>query len=219
VSQGEPIFSLISRSVIYEYFHRSQAIEGDVADSEALAADAPMLQAKMKDRHLKMIAVGSYLHAHIFALLIWQTPSGGSIGTGLFVGSGSALHVGGPAALIICWILIGVMMINVTQALGEMAILYPVSGGFYTLANRFLDPSFAFAMGWNYLFQWVIVLPLEITVAGTTVGYWTDKVNLGVWITVFWVVICGLPSYFHTWVRESDHPSSDCQYIRYPWLC
>jgi hypothetical protein len=38
------------------------------------------------------------------------------------------------------------MLINVTQALGEMAIVYPVSGGFYTLAVRFLDPSWGFAM-------------------------------------------------------------------------
>jgi amino acid permease len=43
-----------------------------------------------------------------------------------------------------------------------MAILYPVSGGFYTLASRMLDPSFAFAMGWNYVLQWAVVLPLEI---------------------------------------------------------
>lgn len=43
----------------------------------------------------------------------------------------------------------GVLLINVTQAIGEMSILYPVSGGFYTLASRMLDPSFAFAMGWN----------------------------------------------------------------------
>ena len=35
-----------------------------------------------------------------------------------------------------------------------MSILYPVSGGFYTLAIRFLDPTFAFAMGWNYWLQW-----------------------------------------------------------------
>lgn len=40
----------------------------------------------------------------------------------------------------------GIMLINVTQALGEMAIVYPVSGGFYTLAVRFLDPSWGFAM-------------------------------------------------------------------------
>ena len=72
-----------------------------------------------------------------------------------------------------------------------MCILYPVSGGFYTLAGRFLDPSFAFAMGWNYFFQWAIVLPLEITVAGTTVQYWAAaaKVNIAVWITVFWIAI------------------------------
>ncbi|KAJ2933240.1 hypothetical protein H1R20_g3809, partial [Candolleomyces eurysporus] len=151
-----------------------QVVSGsqNVADLEKVLADAPMLQPKMKPRHLTMIAVG------------------GSIGTGLFVGSGSALREGGPAGVLVAWILIGIMLINVTQALGEMSILYPVSGGFYTLAVRFLDPSYAFAMGWNYVFQWAIVLPLEITVAGTTVQYWgTDIMPLAAWITIFWVVI------------------------------
>lgn len=91
----------------------------------------------------------------------------------------------------------GVMLINVTQALGEMAILYPVSGGFYTLASRMLDPSFAFAMGWNYVLQWAVVLPLEITVAGTTVMYWNTPVPLGAWITIFFfliIVSCSTPT-------------------------
>ncbi|PPQ67198.1 hypothetical protein CVT24_011269 [Panaeolus cyanescens] len=144
----------------------------NVNDLERVLADAPMLQQKMKPRHLQMIAVG------------------GSIGTGLFVGSGSALRVGGPAGILVAWLLIGVMLINVTQAIGEMSILYPVSGGFYTLAVRFLDPSFAFAMGWNYVFQWAIVLPLEITVASTTVQYWgEDIMPIAGWITIFWIVI------------------------------
>lgn len=56
---------------------------------------------------------------------------GGSIGTGLFVGSGSALASGGPAGVLIAWIIIGVMLINVTQALGEMAILYPLNGAWW----------------------------------------------------------------------------------------
>jgi len=43
----------------------------------------------MKPRHLQMIAVG------------------GSIGTGLFVGSGNALAKGGPAGLLVAWIIIG----------------------------------------------------------------------------------------------------------------
>ncbi|KAK0211454.1 hypothetical protein IW262DRAFT_1280823 [Armillaria fumosa] len=48
-------------------------------------------------RHLNMIAVG------------------GSIGTGVFVGSGCALHTSGPAGGLIAWILISILLINVTQ--------------------------------------------------------------------------------------------------------
>ncbi|GAA5937504.1 amino acid permease GAP1 [Sporobolomyces koalae] len=137
------------------------------------AKENPILQQKMKPRHLTMIAVG------------------GSIGTGLFIGSGQALRNGGPLGILIAWLIIGVMMINVTQALGELCILYPVSGGFYTLAVRFLDPSFGMAMGWNYFAQWAVVLPLEITAAGITVQYWEKAaaVPIAVWITVFFVAI------------------------------
>ncbi|WWD01753.1 hypothetical protein V866_008699 [Kwoniella sp. B9012] len=146
---------------------RGLVSHGDIPP-EYVQHDNPLLQQKMKPRHLQMIAVG------------------GSIGTGLFVGSGSALGNGGPAGILLAWIIMGVMLINVTQALGEMAILYPVSGGFYTLASRMLDPAFAFAMGWNYVLQWAVVLPLEITVAGSTVQYW---VPLAAWITIFMIVI------------------------------
>lgn len=81
------------------------------------------------------------------------------------------------------------MIFNTVYALGEMAIMFPVSGGFYTYSTRFIDPSWGFAMGWNYVFQWAIVLPLELTVAGLTVNFWGLDVNVGIWITVFWVVI------------------------------
>lgn len=75
-----------------------------------------------------------------------STCSQGSIGTGLFIGTGQALRNGGPAGILIAWTLIGVMLINVTQCLGEMCIMYPVTGGFYTLAVRFLDPGFGLSM-------------------------------------------------------------------------
>jgi amino acid transporter len=81
------------------------------------------LNQTMKGRHLSMIAIG------------------GSIGAGLFVGSGKALATGGPAALLIGFGLIGVMMFNVVYALGELSALYPISGGFYTYSARFIDPS------------------------------------------------------------------------------
>ncbi|GAA5823711.1 hypothetical protein JCM11251_000735 [Rhodosporidiobolus azoricus] len=137
------------------------------------AGENPMLQQKMKPRHIQMIAVG------------------GSIGTGLFIGTGQALRNAGPLGVLIAWLIIGVMLINVTQALGEMCILFPVSGGFYTLAIRFLDPGFGMALGWNYFAQWAFVLPLEITAAGITVQYWekAQSVPIAVWMTVFWIAI------------------------------
>ncbi|KAL1413313.1 Amino acid permease [Vanrija albida] len=149
---------------------RGLVTHGDIPE-EFRTQDNPLLQQQMKPRHLQMIAVG------------------GSIGTGLFVGSGTALQAGGPAGVLIAWISMGIMLVNVTQALGEMSILYPVSGGFYTLASRMLDPSFACAMGWNYTFQWLTILPLELTVAGMTVQYWTNAVPLGAWITIFYVFV------------------------------
>ncbi|KAH8775978.1 amino acid permease/ SLC12A domain-containing protein [Hyaloscypha sp. PMI_1271] len=133
--------------------------------------DDNLLNHTLKPRHLHMIAIG------------------GSIGAGFFVGSGSALDKGGPATLLIDFAIMGVMIFNVVYALGELAVMYPVSGGFYTYSTRFIDPSWGFAMGWNYVFQWAIVLPLELVVAGFTVGYWNPDINVGVWITVFLIAI------------------------------
>lgn len=66
---------------------------------------------------------------------------GGAIGAGLFVGSGSALHTGGPGSVVICFIIIGVMLLMVMQALGELAVMYPVNGAFCSYMIRFIDPS------------------------------------------------------------------------------
>jgi len=63
--------------------------------------------------------------------------------------------------------------------------MYPSSGGFYTYSTRFIDPSWGFAMGWNYVFQWAIVLPFELTVCGITVQYWDQDTSVAVWISIF----------------------------------
>ena len=63
------------------------------------------------------------------------------IGAGLFVGSGGALHNGGPAALVLGFIIIGFMLLFVMQARCELAVLYPVNGAFFTYVVRFVSPS------------------------------------------------------------------------------
>ncbi|KAI5805363.1 amino acid permease-domain-containing protein [Peziza echinospora] len=145
----------------------------DLEQVTAGPADSP-LSRSLKGRHLQMIAIG------------------GSIGTGLFVGSGSALASGGPAALLIAFSLIGTMLYCVVHALGELAVVFPIAGSFSAYSTRFLDPAWGFAMGWNYAMQWLVALPLEIVAAAITIDYWNSSVNKAVWVTIFWVVIVSI---------------------------
>ncbi|KAK4542121.1 hypothetical protein LTR36_007152 [Oleoguttula mirabilis] len=142
----------------------------DVEGAAAGTASSP-LHRSLKGRHLQMIAIG------------------GSIGTGLFVGSGSALATGGPASVVICFILIGIMLYCTVQALGEMAVLFPVAGSFSAYSTRFLDPAWGFAMGWNYAMQWLVVLPLEIVAATLTIDFWPNTINSDAWVAIFLLLI------------------------------
>ncbi|KAG5367989.1 General amino-acid permease GAP1 [Yarrowia sp. C11] len=140
-------------------------------------ANAP-LNRGLKGRHLQMIAIG------------------GSIGTGLFVGSGASLATGGPAALLIAYGIIGCMLLCTVHALGELAVAFPVSGAFSTYFTRFIDPAWGFAMGWNYTLLWFAILPLELVAASITVEYWNEQngtnINPAAWICLFWALIAGI---------------------------
>lgn len=83
----------------------------------------------LKQRHMAMIALG------------------GAIGTGLFIGSGGALAAGGPVGVWLGYTIMATMVYSMMVALGEMAALYPLSGGFTHYAARFVDPALGFAVG------------------------------------------------------------------------
>lgn len=126
----------------------------------------------------------------------------------------------------------GVMLVSTCQAIGEvspnpmnchqivgrsralpgqMAIMFPVSGGYYTLVDRFVDvssvfsdlrllspnqitlyaqPAWAFAMGWNYCLQWACTFPLELVAASFTIRFWDPHhtINVAVWISLFGIL-------------------------------
>jgi amino acid permease len=52
----------------------------------------------------------------------------GTIGTGLFLGTGKSLAQGGPASMLICYGIVGFVVYITLLLLGEMATQYPVAG-------------------------------------------------------------------------------------------
>jgi amino acid transporter len=80
------------------------------ADETREAGDLTRLDRKLKTRHLQMIAIG------------------GSIGCGLFIGSGVCLKDGGPGSVVLAFSIIGFMIFCMVNAMSELATLFPVQG-------------------------------------------------------------------------------------------
>nr|WP_276607501.1 amino acid permease [Listeria monocytogenes] len=117
---------------------------------------------------------------------------GGSIGTGLFLASGNAIHTAGPGGALVAYIAIGIMVYFLMTSLGEMATYMPVSGSFSTYATRFVDPAFGFALGWNYWFNWAITLAVDISTAAIIVQFWLPNTPAWLWSAIFLILIFGL---------------------------
>nr|WP_277953215.1 amino acid permease [Listeria monocytogenes] len=117
---------------------------------------------------------------------------GGSIGTGLFLASGNAIHTAGPGGALVAYIAIGIMVYFLMTSLGEMATYMPVSGSFSTYASRFVDPAFGFAFGWNYWFNWAITLAVDISTAAIIVQFWLPNTPAWLWSAIFLILIFGL---------------------------
>lgn len=126
------------------------------------------LQRGLKNRHLIMISFG------------------GVVGASIWYGTGYAIAYSGPVGALICFFIIGVDVYFVMQCLGEMSTLFPIQGAFIELAGRFVDPSLAFSLGWNYFYLWITNVAGDFNASSIIMGYWTDKVPTYGWILIWW---------------------------------
>ncbi|KZP12388.1 hypothetical protein FIBSPDRAFT_754937 [Athelia psychrophila] len=118
---------------------------------------------------------------------------GGTIGTGLFLGTGKSLATGGPASMLICYGLIGFIVYVTLLLLGEMSTQYPVAGSFNAYATRFFSPSYGFALSWNYWFNDAVSVASDLTAAQLVLQFWTPWHS---WVIslLFWVFLVGVNS-------------------------
>lgn len=140
----------------------------------------------LKARHVTMISIG------------------GTIGTGLFIGTGSILADAGPVSALISFLFIGSLAFGVIQALGEMATYIPISGSFTQFTARWCSPALGAANGYSYWFSWAITFALELTVIGEIVAFWTDAVPTAAWIAIFWVILTTANMFPVKWYGEIE---------------
>ena len=145
----------------------------DIA-SEVRPRSNTQLKRGLASRHMQMIAIG------------------GAIGTGLFLASGRTVSNAGPGGALLAYAAIGVMVLLLMQSLGEMSAHQPVAGSFQTFATKFISPSFGFAMGWNYWFNWAVTVAADLVASGLVMAYWFPSVPSWIWAVVFLVIVVGL---------------------------
>lgn len=114
------------------------------------------------------------LRRQLSARQVQMIAIGGTIGTGLFLGTGRSLAQGGPASLLICYALVGFVVYVTLLLLGEMGTQYPVAGSFTAYSARFFSPSYAFALSWNYWFNDAVSVASDLTAAQLVLQFWTD---------------------------------------------
>lgn len=132
---------------------------------------ADKLARKLTARQVQMIAIG------------------GTIGTGLFLGTGKSLATGGPAFMLIAYFIVGGIVMLTMLALGEMAAFVPIAGSFCTFAGRYVDDSLGFALTWNYWWNDATSTAADLVALQLVWAYWDT--NLPGWglSLIFWVLL------------------------------
>ncbi|KAK7433187.1 hypothetical protein QQZ08_000119 [Neonectria magnoliae] len=143
-----------------------QTTEYNLADSH------DQLERGLKSRHIQFLALG------------------GAIGTGLFIGSGAILARTGPAPLFMGYLSMMLMVYVIMNILAEMVTYLPMRGITVPyFVGRFVDPSLAFAAGWNYWYAYAMLVGAEAVAAGIIIEYWEPPVNIALWIAIVLIVM------------------------------
>ncbi|KDR80803.1 hypothetical protein GALMADRAFT_1108102 [Galerina marginata CBS 339.88] len=149
--------------------------------------DLDRVQRRLKQRHVQMIAIA------------------GTIGTGLFLGSGGALASAGPLGALIAYALVGTVAYSSLCAVGEMSTWAPISGTFPHFAARWVDPALGFATGWNYFYTNAISTPVEITAAVILLSFWDhDSKHVALYTAIICVFVCLINIFGVRYFGESE---------------
>lgn len=113
---------------------------------------------------------------------------GGAIGTGLFLGSGLAISIAGPA-VIIAYAVAAFAALALAFALAEMIVVHPEAGGFGAVIRKYLGGLPGFVSRWMYWAAQVVNIGSEVIAAGLYLQFWYPQLPLWVPVVGFSVVM------------------------------
>jgi len=137
---------------------------GDTRD--ACARDESGLRQQLSAGQITMVAVG------------------GSIGTGLLLGSAAAIELAGPG-VILSYLFAAFVQLLVTMALGELASSHPAAGSFGVYADLYLNQWAGFLARTGYWAAIAVSIGAELVASATYMGFWFPGVPSVVWAVAF----------------------------------
>jgi AAT family amino acid transporter len=124
------------------------------------------------------------LHHQLTAGQMTMVAVGGSISTGLLLGSAAALEIAGPSA-ILSYFVAAFIAYTVAMALGELASVHPAAGSFGVYGELYLNQYLGFLCRAGYWASIAFSIGAELVASATYMTYWLPAVPGVVWVFVF----------------------------------
>ncbi len=109
---------------------------------------------------------------------------GGSIGTGLLLGSAPAIQLAGPA-VILSFVLAAFISWTVALAFGELASTHPAAGSFGVYGDLYLNHWAGFISRAGYWMAIAVSIGAEMVASATYMQLWFPRVPAVAWVLLF----------------------------------
>ncbi|KAJ6030594.1 uncharacterized protein N7446_000342 [Penicillium canescens] len=117
---------------------------------------------------------------------------GPTIGTGLFIGAGQALAVGGPASLFLSYIILSFLTFAMTTSMAEVSTHMPSRyGTLVTNSYLYMSSGVAFASSYLRWYTLAMFVPYEITTAMVNLGLSKPGATIAIRLIIITTIIVG----------------------------
>jgi AAT family amino acid transporter len=124
------------------------------------------------------------LHHQLTAGQMTMVAIGGSVSTGLLLGSAAALELAGPS-VILSYIIAAFIAFTVTMALGELASMHPAAGSFAVYSELYLNQYLGFLCRAGYWAAIAFIIGADLVASAAYMAFWFPTVSGVFWVALF----------------------------------